>query len=365
MGSSASADPLGRVAASFLAAPARAGLLEELSAALHEVVGFDASAWFATDPLTGLPTAPVFAEGLGPVCWESAWANEFSEQDVLLFRDLARAPVTAGSLHAATEDVPERSPRFRHHLGPMGVADELRAVFRVGSKCWGQVTLLRCAPSRPFGPEDCAVLATAGPMIAAALRARTARVQEAPRTPRPPGPGTVLYTPEGRRVSMDEAAADWFAEFAGQSWDAPQRPPAMAAVTAVVARANALSSHHGLGPSLTRLRADSGRWIVLSAAATLTGTGECGLTALLVDAARSAHIAAVLVEAFALTRRERDVTSALMLGLSNAEIAQQLQMSAHTVRDHLAAAFEKVHVGSRGELVARLLGEHSPEERWG
>lgn len=45
-------------------------------------------------------------------------------------------------------------------------------------------------------------------------------------------------------------------------------------------------------------------------------------------------------------------------GLSNPEIAAELTLSPHTVRDHLKAIFAKVGVGSRGELVAKLFAEH-------
>lgn len=240
------------------------------------------------------------------------------------------------------------------------MADELRAVFRVGAVVWGQVTLLRCTPARPFGRSDLAVLSTAGPAIAAALRARTARVQDMPAGPRPVGPGSALFTLSGGRVSMNRAAAEWFVELAGEAWDQAAPPPTMAAVVATVARANALAAYGELGPSVTRVHADNGRWVELTASVTRTEVGEPGLTSLVVDAACPADVAAVLVEALALTRRERDVTGALMLGLSNAEIAHRLRMSAHTVRDHLAAVFAKAQVGSRGELVARLLGEPSP-----
>jgi predicted transcriptional regulator len=41
-----------------------------------------------------------------------------------------------------------------------------------------------------------------------------------------------------------------------------------------------------------------------------------------------------------------------------AEIADELFLSAHTVRDHVKAIFAKVGVSSRGELVARLFAEY-------
>lgn len=97
-----------------------------------------------------------------------------------------------------------------------------------------------------------------------------------------------------------------------------------------------------------------GGGVELTASTTSTDAGEPGLTSLVVDAACPSDVAAVLVEALALTRRERDVAVALaltrrerdvavalMLGLSNAEIAGRLRMTAHTVRDHLVAVFAK------------------------
>jgi DNA-binding NarL/FixJ family response regulator len=74
--------------------------------------------------------------------------------------------------------------------------------------------------------------------------------------------------------------------------------------------------------------------------------------------ARPEHGHPVVVEAYCLTTREQQITQALARGLSNVEIAAELFLSAHTVRDHLKAIFAKVGVGSRGELVAKLFAEH-------
>ena len=45
-------------------------------------------------------------------------------------------------------------------------------------------------------------------------------------------------------------------------------------------------------------------------------------------------------------------------GLSTPEIAADLFLSGHTVRDYIKSVFEKVGVGSRGELIAKLFAEH-------
>nr|WP_241004385.1 helix-turn-helix transcriptional regulator [Conexibacter sp. SYSU D00693] len=64
------------------------------------------------------------------------------------------------------------------------------------------------------------------------------------------------------------------------------------------------------------------------------------------------------MEAYGLTERELDVTRAIARGLGTGEVAAQLGVSPHTVRDHVKSVFEKVGVCSRGELVAKVFAEH-------
>ena len=66
----------------------------------------------------------------------------------------------------------------------------------------------------------------------------------------------------------------------------------------------------------------------------------------------------IIIEAYGLTPRERDVVRAIARGSSTPEIAAELFLSAHTVRDYIKSVFEKVGVNSRGELVAKLFAEH-------
>jgi DNA-binding NarL/FixJ family response regulator len=79
---------------------------------------------------------------------------------------------------------------------------------------------------------------------------------------------------------------------------------------------------------------------------------------LIIEPAKSADVAPLIVEAYGLTGRELEVTRAIARGLSTAEIAAELYLSPHTVRDHVKALFEKVGVSSRGELVHRVFAEH-------
>lgn len=60
-------------------------------------------------------------------------------------------------------------------------------------------------------------------------------------------------------------------------------------------------------------------------------------------------------ESVGLTAREEEVLVMLSRGYSNKEIADQLHLSVDTVRSHLKHIYEKMHVRSRTEAVARFL----------
>jgi DNA-binding NarL/FixJ family response regulator len=57
----------------------------------------------------------------------------------------------------------------------------------------------------------------------------------------------------------------------------------------------------------------------------------------------------------ALSPRETDVLELLVEGHSYKAIAERLFVSVHTVRFHLHNIYEKLHVGSRGEAVAKMM----------
>jgi DNA-binding NarL/FixJ family response regulator len=80
--------------------------------------------------------------------------------------------------------------------------------------------------------------------------------------------------------------------------------------------------------------------------------------AVVIEPASAAEVAPIIVQAYDLTDREQQITSLIARGAGTADIAEELCLSAHTVRDHVKAIFAKVGVNSRGELVARLFADH-------
>jgi DNA-binding NarL/FixJ family response regulator len=62
-------------------------------------------------------------------------------------------------------------------------------------------------------------------------------------------------------------------------------------------------------------------------------------------------------EAAELSQREREVLNGLAKGLAYKQIADQLSVSIHTVRNYIRRIYEKLHVRSRTEAVAKYFSQ--------
>jgi DNA-binding NarL/FixJ family response regulator len=60
-----------------------------------------------------------------------------------------------------------------------------------------------------------------------------------------------------------------------------------------------------------------------------------------------------------LTRREEQIASLVAEGLKNREVADQLNLSEHTVKNHLFNIFERLGISSRAELILYLFSQKS------
>jgi hypothetical protein len=93
---------------------------------LRSVVPVDVLFCATVDPATLLFTGSVVEE-IPEQVTSAFLANEFLENDVNKFVYLARAGQPVQGLYEATQGEPERSPRYREILAPLGFGDELRA----------------------------------------------------------------------------------------------------------------------------------------------------------------------------------------------------------------------------------------------
>lgn len=340
-------------------------LLEAVATEVGKTVPYDGGMWFGLDPATLLAVAPARMEHLDDGFCSTFWFGEFHEQDANLIADLARDASPAATLRSATGDRPMRSARYRDFLKPQGYDDELRVVFRTGGRSWGMAALFR-EPGRPvFDEHDVAVFEAISPIVAGAFRTHMARVMP------PPGfahaPGLMLFDRHGAIISANNAASCWLAEIYGTDdstdWfeilgrlDSADVDAAIPIIP-LIARAHAVAAGRDAREARLRLRDQSGRWLVLHASVLDGGSNE-GNVAIVVEPAKSGDLAPIIIEAYGLTPRERDVVRAIARGSSTPEIAAELFLSAHTVRDYIKSVFDKVGVSSRGELVAKLFAEH-------
>jgi DNA-binding CsgD family transcriptional regulator len=320
---------------------------------LAEVVPhFHAPCWHTLDPASLLITSH-FDEGIPEVPAEWLVA-EYLEDDVNKLADVARTERGLQTLHEVTGGDPSGSPRWQANM-ELGADQELIAALRTrGGEVWGAIGLYR-EPDEPlFDRDEIAFVRSVSPLLAEGAR-RALLVGEATDPEESEGPGLVVLDERLSVESTTPGVERWFDDLPGGAWERRVLPPA---ITAVAARALATIDDPSGAPELavSRVRARSGVWVVLHGA--VMGSGAARRIAVIVEPARGARVSGLLMSAYGLTERERDITRAVLQGASTAEIAQQLVVSAHTVQQHLKSIFEKTGVRSRRELVGRVFFSH-------
>jgi DNA-binding CsgD family transcriptional regulator len=311
---------------------------------LGEAVPFDGACWHTVDPATRLITSHytnLSGEGFRYIC-----RNEYLQDDVSKFASLAGRRRPATTLSEATGQKLERSARYRDIYQPRGWGSELRASFDLAGTSWGSVMMLRATDRPEFSGAEAALVGSLSRHVAHGLR--TAILRAAPPTARVPDePGLVVLDGREELEAMSPAAERWLEEIA----DLPSVGTLPAAVLSVAARARAVveGAATGESPARVRLQTRSGRWLILHG----SGLGD-GRAAVILEPAQSVEVAPLVVEAYGLTAREREVLAAVVRGESTERIAATLFLSPHTVQDHLKSIFEKTATRSRRELTGRV-----------
>jgi DNA-binding CsgD family transcriptional regulator len=169
--------------------------------------------------------------------------------------------------------------------------------------------------------------------------------------PRPPackdGVGVAVLAPDGSTAFADEIATAWMDELGGNG-----SGPSVVTAVAAQARIMVAGTTHDGRTARARVRAASGRWLVVRAS--VLGDEPGAQVAVMIEPAHPDELAPLVADAHGLTEREREVTRLVACGLSTDAVAARLHLSPWTVQDHLKAIFEKVGVCTRGELVARV-----------
>lgn len=317
--------------------------LDAALVALHEVTTFSWCALMTVDRSTMLPTSGVVegfeAEACGPF-----WDNELLAPGFHKFTQLARSHDPVGTLVDATDGALTRAPIYNDLYVHLGVADELRVAFVLGSTCWGVAALVRAEADGPFPASEVDHVRHLAPHVARLLKAGVARVTAAALDT----PTMVVLGADNTVQQITAGGRELLADLEHAGVDEGGVPRIVTSV-ATRARVSRTASHVA-----TRVRGRSGRWVRVTAVPMADGAS----VAVMVEPARTEDLTPILLEAYGLTEREVEIVGLLARGLATKEIALELTLSPHTVRDHLKAIFDKADVRSRGELVAKLFAEH-------
>jgi DNA-binding CsgD family transcriptional regulator len=175
----------------------------------------------------------------------------------------------------------------------------------------------------------------------------------APRTDDAEPAGVAVLAPDNTITSANPAARMWLSELRESSPGHPLPP----VVTAVASRARSIAGRaRAAAIARARVRTASGRWLLVRGAT--LGDDADAQTAVILEPARPHELGPLIADAYGLTDRERTVTQLVAYGLATSAIAARLHLSPWTVQDHLKSIFEKVGVGTRGELIAPVFFEH-------
>lgn len=317
---------------------------EAIVAAFHKITRFDWCAVMTTDPTTHLPSGGV-VEGFSPEDCAPFWDNELLDADFNKFADLARRIDPIATLYEAVDCDLGRSPRYANMYVHLGVADELRVALVAGSSCLAVGVFLRSEADGTFTSEDLTRVRELAPLAARVIRRAMGRGLDESGVR---SPVVFLLDAEDRVTALTSGGREMLEELRTQSVDGDLP----GSVRAAASRVRASPFGHGV---TTRLQDRAGRWFRLHVSPM---EGDAGSLVLTILPATAGDVVQFLLESYELTARETEIALCICRGLPTKDIASELIISTHTVRDHVKVILAKAGVATRGELMAKLFNGH-------
>lgn len=316
-------------------------LARELSRGIQPAVAHDAMRLVATSPaVRGLPSAFSFWCGYEPGLGGELLRGYYSGDDPCLPGDLVRRTVPAGVLGAGDG---RRDRLARELLSAHGAGGELRVLLRDARGTWGLLALLRSEGGRPFDAGDACAAARLSAVLIDVLRRYATAGPLAPPGLRPP-PGVWIIGADDAIRSATPQAAEWRERYRASTpeW------LGMGFLTGLAMQTRA----HADSPLVIAPAAGFGRWAAFRGQR-LGGGAEVVLIA---EPAAGAELLPVFCDWYGITARERQIIGHLREARAPKQIARCLDMSVHTVNDHLKAVFRKTGASGRDELLAAIAG---------
>lgn len=259
---------------------------------------------------------------------------EWFYDEPLRYQDLALSAQHAGALRLTTD--PERVRRYVEIFEPHGAHDELRLACVADGKWWGTVSGYRGVGKPAFTPDEVSSASALSESLARGFRQSFlhAAVEAPGQIENPPGAFTIDHA--GRQLSTTESAE------ALLSTMRPERVETVArTLAAAVTREGATTLTVG----------DKGGPLAFHAEPVKGADAEVSVV---VEHPRPVQLTPLVVAAYELTPREREVAELVLQGLLTKQIARLLRITEYTVQDHLKSTFAKTGTSTRGELCLEL-----------
>ncbi|WP_427893456.1 response regulator transcription factor [Kribbella sp. GL6] len=303
-------------------------MLDRMLAALP---GAEAGALVLMHPQTGLFWTGAVTALLAESCHPFFGVELAGGDDCFRRMAATRSPARALRLRASNPEL------LSTVVEKYGFSDELRAVLPDGAVAWGGVSLWRRTGA--FTADDEQLLDAVAGQAGAVLR-RTVLADLRGGSPGGTVARGMLVVADGQLVefSLDDPALR--AELESERFEKYRQVDHLVALAAADPRFS------------TVLRSADGRW--LSAHGMELDEGR---TAVILTSATPADLLGPRVVGAGLSTREIEVVRLLCRGLSDAEIADELVVSPHTVHDHVRAIRGKLGVRTRAAVVARVFDD--------
>lgn len=378
-------------------------------ATIKQRIAYDAYCFTLTDPFTLLSTGALTDPSLQQL-HEQLLITEYANHNHWSYEEMVRHNRFVTRLSDIKGSRAETDMRCQKLLAPAGFSDEMRAALFYEGQCWGFLTLFKRASNEDdlFSQADELQMNALMPIVAEALMHYYYSSDDLPAQPRELEYGFLLLSEQlhiissnerGNKLlyllqqaerlqehhSQDDLAATADDTLSGQDDLAVPTADMLSDQDNLTASANAklpdqvanqaaihsdlpkpiqalgykLLANHQQSQQLSLfIPLSSNQYITLNAALLHSVDPDSSLSkrqiAITIEEASPNSMLTYFMQRYKLTPREQQMVYELLKGSSNKEMAAHLEISSHTVQDHLKSIFAKTEVSSRSELIWKL-----------
>jgi DNA-binding CsgD family transcriptional regulator len=260
----------------------------------------------------------------------------------------ARAAVT---MMRAPERERAGSPLWRLVQSRYAISDIASVVLRDRAGCWGFIDLWR--RDGVFEPSEIDLLSALATLVTPGLRGALLSTFTIARTDPADGPAVMLLDDDLRPIAQTEPTSQYLQALLPAD---PGQAAVPAAALNVAAQLCAVETAVDDQPPEARIFVPGRSWMTVRAGRIGSPDSSVATIAVTIEPLRATERASLYSRIAGLTERETAVLNAIVTGNDTRHVAQQLNITEHTVQDHLKSIFAKTSTDSRRQLISRATG---------